>query len=118
MNKTNKNCIDHGACPSEALSLDQIQILMQKINPNWFLDNKNSNSNALKISRVFEFASYQDALDRFNQIANIAIKLNHHPDLNLEYKKLTVKYWTHNAQGLTFVDFEAINAIDALDDNR
>jgi 4a-hydroxytetrahydrobiopterin dehydratase len=89
---------------------------MQNINPDWFLNNKSSNPSILKISRVFNFTNYPDALNFFNQIAHIAIKLNHHPDLSLEYTKLTVCYWTHNAQGLTFVDFEAIREIDGLDD--
>lgn len=51
------------------------------------------------------FDHYQDLIDFTNQIANIAEKENHHPDLFLEYKTLTITISTHNINALTKADY-------------
>jgi 4a-hydroxytetrahydrobiopterin dehydratase len=105
------NCTDHGACPSSALSPEQARSAYALINPNWVLD---FSGPVAKITRDFIFGTYKEALDFTNKVALIADAENHHPEITLTFKKVRVEYWTHNARGLTHMDFSAAQKIDKL----
>lgn len=66
------------------------------------------------LSREFETGSYLGNLHLTNLIANLAEKLNHHPDILLSYNKVTVTLTTHDASNkLTSYDFELARQINA-----
>jgi 4a-hydroxytetrahydrobiopterin dehydratase len=48
------------------------------------------------------------------EIAEAADRLNHHPDVVLTYKRVSVELWTHDIGGLTERDFELAGEIDRL----
>jgi 4a-hydroxytetrahydrobiopterin dehydratase len=48
----------------------------------------------------------------FNLIAFLAEKLNHHPDLEVSYKKIIVKLFTHSNNSITDKDIELANLIE------
>jgi 4a-hydroxytetrahydrobiopterin dehydratase len=75
--------------------------------PNWTL-----HDNALE--RVYHASSYLDALECLNKIARQAETANHHPDLLLSWRTLTVRYWTHTAQGVTALDFELAQQVERI----
>ncbi len=103
-------CKDHGACPSEALSESEINSEMKKLNAEWKLEKNQSH----KISREFKFKNFSQALEFVNKVGAIAETMNHHPDISLKWGYVCVEYWTHNANGLTQMDFQAAAKIDAL----
>jgi len=44
------------------------------------------------------------ALDFTNRVGELAERYNHHPEIVLEYGKVTVKWWTHTAGGVAAND--------------
>ena len=66
------------------------------------------------ISKTFEFNSYLDGIDFVNEIANLAEQENHHPDIIIEYCKVTVSLTTHDAEEITEKDYRLAKLIDDL----
>ncbi len=58
--------------------------------------------------------SFEAAVERFNQIAQLAQKQDHHPEVLSSYTHLQVRIWTHDVAGLTHKDFALASAIDQL----
>ena len=48
-----------------------------------------------------------------NFVAGLAEAADHHPDILIEYKKVTLTLSTHSAGGLTDLDFGLARKIDA-----
>lgn len=53
------------------------------------------------LERVFEFATFPDAIAFVNRIAELAEAEDHHPDIAIDYRKVTLRWWTHAAGGVT-----------------
>lgn len=53
------------------------------------------------IERTFEFASFKEAMAFVNKIANMAEDANHHPDITINYNKVTLALTSHDAGGIT-----------------
>lgn len=66
------------------------------------------------LERVYEGQSYLESLGKLDAIARLSESENHHPDLILSWKKLTVRYWTHTAKGVTDLDFTLARQVEAL----
>ena len=58
--------------------------------------------------------SFEAAVERFNQIAQLAQTQDHHPEVLSSYTLLQVRIWTHEVAGLTHKDFALASAIDQL----
>lgn len=101
-------CKDHGACPSEQMEEALLQDELKKV-PDWSLSKEPN-----KISREFKFKNFAEALAFTNKVSEIAEAMNHHPDILLKWGSVKVDYWTHNAGGLTHMDFDAAKKIDQL----
>lgn len=71
---------------------------LQKL-PGWELDGD-------AIRRQFTFAGFPDAVAFIVRLGFVAEAADHHPDLLVNYKRVTVTYSTHSAGGLTDKDFE------------
>lgn len=67
-----------------------------------------------KIRRTFEFADFVQAFGFMAQCALEAEKLSHHPDWKNVYNRIDVELWTHDAGGLTSLDFELAGRMDAF----
>lgn len=63
-------------------------------------------ADALSISRTFTFANFSEAFAFMTRTALAAEKLDHHPDWANVYRTVEVKLNTHDAGGLTALDFE------------
>ncbi len=81
------------------------------------LNGWNSNAELTKITKVLEFSSFINALSFVAKIAVHAEVLNHHPTITITYKTVKVILTTHDAQGLTKLDFELAKRIDDLKNN-
>jgi 4a-hydroxytetrahydrobiopterin dehydratase len=53
------------------------------------------------LERTFELDSFLDALDFVNRLGALAEAEDHHPDITISYRKVTVRWWTHTANGIT-----------------
>jgi len=65
------------------------------------------------ITRTFEFPTFPDAIGFVNRIAEVAEKMDHHPDVDIRYTKVTCTLSTHSAGGITQKDFKLAEAIDS-----
>jgi 4a-hydroxytetrahydrobiopterin dehydratase len=66
------------------------------------------------ITRTFEFKDFPAAIKFVNQVARLAEKAWHHPDLDIRWNKVTLTLTTHDAGGLTEKDFELAARFDRL----
>lgn len=68
------------------------------------------------IERQFTVTSFPDAVALLTRMAFEAEAVDHHPDFVLEYRRLTVRYWTHTADGVTQKDVDAAHVANRLCD--
>ncbi|MEX0956490.1 MAG: 4a-hydroxytetrahydrobiopterin dehydratase [Rhizobiaceae bacterium] len=66
------------------------------------------------ISRRFNFANFNKAFGFMTQVAMEAEKMDHHPEWSNVYKTVDVKLNTHDAGGLTELDFKLARKMDKL----
>jgi 4a-hydroxytetrahydrobiopterin dehydratase len=66
------------------------------------------------LERTFECASFPAAVAFVNRLADLAERENHHPDIVLSYRKVTVRWVTHSAGGITDRDRALAAATDEL----
>ena len=53
------------------------------------------------LERVFTFDDFVGALAFVNRVGVLAEEENHHPDLAISWNRVTVRWWTHTAGGIT-----------------
>lgn len=66
------------------------------------------------ITKTFAFPKFLDGIAWVNRVAEAAERLDHHPDLDIRYSKITATLSTHSAGGLTKLDFDLAREMDAL----
>lgn len=99
------------ACQIDAPKVprDQIKNLLLEIN-DWTLIEEPIN----KLEKVFSFKSYKESLDFSNKVAALADEEDHHPQILLEWGKVTVTWWSHKIEGLHRNDFICAAKTDKL----
>jgi len=68
--------------------------------------------------RSWQFPSFRRALEFVNQIAPLAEKYDHHPDIILSYRMVRLELSTHSEGGLTDRDFDFATEIATLPTDR
>ena len=76
--------------------------------PKGYLDSQGA------LERTFELPSFRDAIAFVGRVADLAEEANHHPDIAISYKKVTLRWTTHSAGGLTDLDYELASRTDGL----
>ena len=66
------------------------------------------------ITKRFELADFRAAVAFVVRIAFEAEAADHHPDLDIRYRRVTVALSTHSAGGVTAKDFDLAAAVEAL----
>ncbi len=66
------------------------------------------------LERTFELPSFVEALAFVNRVGELAEAENHHPDIAIQYRKVTLRWWTHTAGGITERDRELAEKTSAL----
>ena len=69
---------------------------------------------AAHILREFSFPCFRDSIAFVNRVADVAEEVDHHPDIAINYKKVTLSITTHSEGGLTRRDFRLAARIDLL----
>ncbi|WNM19139.1 4a-hydroxytetrahydrobiopterin dehydratase [Flavobacterium capsici] len=66
------------------------------------------------LEKQFLFEDFNQALGFILKVGILAEKQNHHPEINNVYNKVTLRIYTHDANGITDKDFKLANSIDKL----
>ncbi|HTI72391.1 MAG TPA: 4a-hydroxytetrahydrobiopterin dehydratase, partial [Candidatus Limnocylindria bacterium] len=89
-----------------ALTAKQVGVFMPSV-PEW-------SKRGQVIHRTFEFDGFLAGIAFVKRIATKAEKLNHHPDIDIRYDKVTLKLTTHDEGGLTDKDFTLAKQCDEV----
>lgn len=68
------------------------------------------------LERTVELASFPEAIQVVNRVAEIAENDNHHPDIDIRWRTLTFRCSTHSAGGVTRNDVTLAEQIDGVID--
>ena len=86
----------------QAYTQAQIQTaLNQEAVAGWQLDEASG-----EIFKQYQFENFVEALEFVNRIGAIAEELGHHPDITINYNRVKLSVSTHDANGLTELDFK------------
>ncbi len=101
-------CLLPQSLKADPMSLTQTEI-DQKIQavPQWQQEDKT-------LTRTFKFKNFVEAIAFVNQLVEPAEAAGHHPDIAISYNKVTVSLTTHDAGGLTEMDFDMAQTISQL----
>ena len=66
-----------------------------------------------KLRREFRFANFVEAFGFMASVALVAEKMDHHPEWSNVYATVVVDLTTHDAGGITTLDFELAAAMNA-----
>jgi 4a-hydroxytetrahydrobiopterin dehydratase len=66
------------------------------------------------LERTFEFGSFPESIAFVDRVAELAERANHHPEIAISYRKVTLRWTTHSAGGITERDRELAAKTDAL----
>jgi 4a-hydroxytetrahydrobiopterin dehydratase len=82
---------------------------MLKDAPGWILNNT-----ATEIERTFQFKNFYETMAFANAVAWVANREDHHPDLEIGYRRCRIRYSTHAIGGLSENDLICAAKINAL----
>ena len=64
------------------------------------------------IKKQYSFESFMPAIQFVSRVADLAEAADHHPDIKINYRRVTMALSTHSAGGLTEKDFALAKKID------
>lgn len=70
------------------------------------------------ISRTFEFPAFMDGIAFVQRVAEAAERADHHPDVDIRWRKVTCALSTHDRGGVTELDVALAREIDGLANAR
>ena len=108
MDLAKKKCVpcEGGTLP---LTSEEASILLSQLVTGWSID-----LDVKTISKIFSFKTFLDAIRFVNEVARLAEKEGHHPDMIITYNKVTLHLTTHAIKGLSENDFILAAKIDAI----
>ena len=86
------------------LSAEQIAEKLKAL-PGWEYKNN-------AISKTFKFQEFLHGIEFVQKVAEIAEGADHHPDITINYTRVTFSCSTHDAGGVTDKDFKLANNIE------
>ena len=66
------------------------------------------------IAKTFSFSSFKAAIEFVNSVAVMAEKQNHHPEISIDFNKVSLTLTTKDSGGITQKDFVLAKEIDTL----
>jgi 4a-hydroxytetrahydrobiopterin dehydratase len=88
------------------LSEDEIRVALSSLS-GWLREGD-------AIKKQFTFGGFPDAIAFATRLAFDAEAADHHPDVTINYKRVTLTYSTHSEGGLTANDVEGARAADRI----
>ena len=95
-----------------ALTEQMLEEKLQEMAPEW-KTGKNEKG-VPYIERVHHASKFMEGIAFVGKVAEAAEANNHHPDIIVNYKRVTIRYWTHSASGVTLADVQMAQKIDPL----
>lgn len=92
--------------PRPRLSSGDVEAFI-KSHPGWKLEQA-------ELRKTFEFKTFTDGIRFVNEIAELAEKEDHHPDIDIRFKRVKIALVTYDSDGITKRDLELAEGIDAL----
>ena len=91
---------------NQPLNADELERLVGRL-PGWTVRESS-------LVKTFSFDAYLDGIAFVNRLAQEAEKMNHHPDLQVGWRKVTVTLSTHSAGAVTGLDAQLAEKAEAL----
>jgi 4a-hydroxytetrahydrobiopterin dehydratase len=91
---------------SELLGADEVRSALGT-RPGW-------NGDPTAIARTVEFPTFPEAVAAVGRVAVAAEELDHHPDIDIRWRRVTFRCRTHSAGGVTSRDLDLANRIDEI----
>jgi len=66
------------------------------------------------LEKTFSFKNFYHTIEFVNALAFIANREDHHPSLAVNYGDCTVRFNTHDVDGISVADFFCASKVDAL----
>ena len=92
----------------EKLAQDVVEAALKE-RPDWKMTDDGK-----AIQRRFVFRNFSEAFAFMTRVALKAEKMDHHPEWSNVYKTVDIRLTTHDAGGLTELDFVLARRIDAI----
>lgn len=70
---------------------------------------------ASAIARTYTFRRFLDGIAFVNDVAKVSEHFDHHPDIDIRFKQVTLRWTTWDAAGITEKDFEMALRSDRLE---
>ncbi len=96
----------------KALTENELETSLKEMAPEWKRDT--SEKGLPFIYRVHHARAFMEGIKFVEKVARMAEDNNHHPDIFINYKRITVRYWTHTVAGVTLADVQMAQKIDSL----
>jgi 4a-hydroxytetrahydrobiopterin dehydratase len=88
------------------LTPEEVKARLQELN-GWTLDGNT-------IRKQFVLRGFPEAVDFVSRLVPHAERADHHPDVLINYKRVTLTYSTHSEGGLTPKDFDGAKMADQV----
>lgn len=93
---------------TKPLTREKIEEYLPALNSEWeVVDN-------LRLKRKFRFKDFKQAMEFVNKVAYLAEEEGHHPDIKVNYNKVTLELTTHAIPGLSENDFIVAAKIELI----
>ena len=63
--------------------------------------------------KTYTFARFGEGIAFVGRVANVADEMDHHPDIDIRYTKVTMSLSTHDVGGITKSDLELAQKIES-----
>ena len=90
----------------KALTAPEIETRLREL-PSWHLHDG-------RLRRQLEFPSFVEAFGFLTSLAIVAERMNHHPEIYNVYNRVTLDLVTHDANGVSELDFKLAKEADKL----
>ena len=95
-----------------ALTEQELEKKIKEMAPEW-KTGKNEKDVSF-IQRVYHASKFMEGIDFVHKVAKAAEENNHHPHIIINYKRISIRYWTHTASGVTLADVQMAQKIAPL----
>jgi 4a-hydroxytetrahydrobiopterin dehydratase len=66
------------------------------------------------IGKTYTFPSFLRGIEFVNSVAHLAERQDHHPDMDIRWTNVTIRYWTHTAKGVTTKDIAGAKEVEQI----
>lgn len=90
------------------------ELLADSVVEDWLSAHGDWEGSGTEIVRTVSCPTFPAAIELVRQVADVAEASDHHPDMDIRWRKVRFALSTHSAGGLTQNDLDLAEAIDGL----